>query len=121
MKAQAIAERAAHLVGGDRERVHGNKFDNHQRIADMWNGALKGMGKPTREPLDAHDVANLMEVLKVARRYAGTYNPDDYVDGAGYACVAGEIRAERIRIDQSWADEAVREAAIEGCPVEVRR
>lgn len=117
MKAHTFATEAAGLVGGDRERTHGNKTDNHQRIADMWNGALRGMGKPTREPLDAHDAANLMEVLKIARRYAGAFNPDDYVDGAGYACVAGEIKAEQLRRDQSWADAAVRDAAIEGCPV----
>jgi hypothetical protein len=116
MKASEIATAAAGLVGGDRELTHGNKTDNHQRIADMWNGALRGMGKATKHPLDAHDVACLMEILKVARRYAGAFNIDDYIDGSGYAAVAGDIRCEQIRRDETWARAAVAEAAIEGCP-----
>ena len=116
MKAFDIATAAAGLVGGDRDVTHGNKTENHQRIADMWNGVLLGMGKPTRQPLDAHDVANLMEVLKVARRYCGAFNIDDYVDGSGYAAVAGDIRSEQIRRDQTWVDAAVADAALEGCP-----
>jgi hypothetical protein len=52
----------------------------------------------------------MMECLKIARRYTGDFNPDDYVDGAGYSAVAGEVRAEQLRRDRTWA------AAIEGCP-----
>lgn len=116
MNAQQIAETAAGLVGGDRAKTHGNKTDNHQRIASVWNGILSAAGKPTRQPLDAHDVANLMEGMKIARRYAGSFNVDDYIDGAGYAAVAGEIAQERDRVDQTWADAAVRDAALEGAP-----
>ncbi|MDB5550825.1 MAG: hypothetical protein JWL86_809 [Rhizobium sp.] len=96
MKAVDVATAAAGLVGGDRNHTHGDMTDNHQRIADMWNGALAGMGKAPKLPLDAHDVACLMEVLKIARRYAGTFNVDDYVDGAGYASVAAEIRSSSL-------------------------
>lgn len=48
-----------------------------------------------RDPMkfDAHDVANMMEILKVARRYNGTFNPDNYVDGCGYSAVAYECAA----------------------------
>jgi len=91
--AAAICTAAAALVGGDRERQHGSKLDNHTRIAVLWNGLLIAAGKAPARPLDAHDVANLMECLKMARRYSGSYNPDDYLDGVGYAAVAGEIRA----------------------------
>jgi hypothetical protein len=38
-----------------------------------------------------------MELLKVGRRLCGSFNPDDYIDGAGYAAVAGEIGAARLR------------------------
>jgi len=116
MKAHQIAETAASLVSGDRERTHGNKTDNHQRIAAVWNGILLAAGKQPRHALNAHDVANLMEGMKIARRYAGSFNVDDYVDGAGYAAVAGEIAAEQERIDLTWADATVKEAALEGCP-----
>lgn len=106
MKAGEIANRAANLVGGDRQTTHGDKTVNHNNIAAVWNGILVAAGKAPPQPLNAHDVANLMEGLKIARRYAGAFNVDDYIDGAGYASVAGEIAAEQERINQSWADAA---------------
>jgi hypothetical protein len=33
----------------------------------------------------------MMTLLKVARTKIGSHNPDDYVDGAGYMAIAGEI------------------------------
>lgn len=110
MKAQEITNKASELVSGDRAKTHGDKTDNHQRIADLWNGFLAAANKRPFRPLDAHDVANMMECLKIARRYTGDFNPDDYVDGAGYSAVAGEVRAEQLRRDKSWS------GAIEGCP-----
>lgn len=105
MKAGEIANKAAELVGGDRERTHGNKLKNHAAIAAMWNGYLAARARPN-DPLDALDVANMMEALKIARRCNGSHNPDDYIDGAGYASVAGEIAAEQERITASWAANA---------------
>jgi len=95
MKAKEIATQAAVLVSGDRNRSHGDPAANHQAIAEVWNGIIRAAGKAGAAPLDAHDVANLMEGLKIARRYTGAFNIDDYVDGAGYAAVAGEIAAAK--------------------------
>ena len=92
MTAREIATTAAELVSGDRARLHGDMVENHQKIADVWNGILAAAGKLPLKPLDAHDVANMMEGMKIARRYSGVYNRDDYVDGAGYSAVAGAIR-----------------------------
>ena len=83
-----ITSKAAELVGGDRNRVHGDKMENLGRTAAMWSAQ---MSHKLKEPLTALDAANMMETLKIARRYSGTHNIDDYVDGAGYAGVAGEI------------------------------
>ena len=105
--AKAIASRAAELVGGDREATHGNKTRSHANIAAVWNGILCAAGKAPAFPLDAHDVANLMEGLKIARRYSGKFNVDDYVDGCGYAACAGEIAAESLRVDESWSQPVV--------------
>lgn len=80
-------------MGGDRAASHGEKYQNHLNIAYVWNGILQAAGKAGPQPLDPHDVANLMEGLKIARRYAGNTNFDDYIDGAGYAACAGEIKA----------------------------
>lgn len=92
MKAAEICASAGALVGGDRQATHGDKLENHQAIAAVWNGILAAAGKAPSKPLDAHDVATLMEGMKIARRYTGTFNIDDYIDGAGYAACAGEIR-----------------------------
>jgi len=35
----------------------------------------------------------MMILLKMARQMTGEYNPDDFVDMAGYAGCAGEIAA----------------------------
>jgi hypothetical protein len=91
-KAKDIATKAADLVGGGRADTHGDLLINHENIAHVWNGILRAAGK-NAAPLDALDVANMMEGLKIARRYTGTLNLDDYVDGAGYAACAGEIAA----------------------------
>lgn len=90
--ANDILVEAARLVGGDREATHGDKLDNFNRIAAAWNGILIAAGKAPATPLNAHDVCNLMEVMKVARRYSGSFNADDYTDGGGYAGCAYEVR-----------------------------
>lgn len=91
MRAVEILNHALALVGGNRAAEHGEKLANHKKIAAVWNGILIAADAAPARPLDAHDIANLMEGLKIARRYAGRFNPDDYVDGAGYAACAGEI------------------------------
>ncbi len=96
VKASRIATRAAALIADDRNAMHGDILDGFTRIAVLWTAQLRIAGKPLPRALDAHDVANLMEGLKIARRYGGAFNLDDYVDGAGYAAVAGEIRQRQI-------------------------
>jgi hypothetical protein len=105
--AASICADAAALVGGDRQVTHGDKTINFQNTADLWNAILQAKarrcGWTTRSfvealdalALDALDVANMLEAFKIARRYSGSHNIDDYVDGAGYAGCAGEV-AEKI-------------------------
>jgi hypothetical protein len=94
--AASICADAVALVGGDRQVTHGDKFVNFKNIALIWTAILQA--KPMPAPLDALDVANMLEAMKIARRYSGSHNIDDYVDGAGYAGCAGEI-AERFAGD----------------------
>jgi len=99
--AEVLAQAATH-VSGDRAVSHGDKRINHACIAAVWNGILHArLIAGNNQELTAHDVANLMEGLKIARRYTGTFNPDDYVDGAGYAAVACECA-----VQPSTSDEA---------------
>jgi hypothetical protein len=90
VKAPDICAKAAVLVGGDREATHGDKVENHQNIARLWNAYLDWR-LPEGEALTAKDVALMMALLKIARTKLGAHNPDDYVDLAGYAGCAGEI------------------------------
>lgn len=96
MLAQDIAAKAAELVSGDRERMHGDKETNFDNIASLWNAWLDMRfpgGGGLAGDLTGADVATLMELLKIARRVSGEFNPDDFVDGAGYAAIAGELAA----------------------------
>ncbi len=107
-KATEIAARAAELVGGDRDRQHGQKRDNFSRIASVWNGYMAARREPA-SPLDALDVGHMMVLMKVARTQSGAVNVDDYVDAAGYAACAGEIALDD-------ADAAARDA-VEGVEI----
>jgi hypothetical protein len=84
MQAQDVYQRAADLVGGDRARRHGGVLPVHTRTAEFWSAYLN-------HPIAAHDVALMMLLLKVARTSGGTFNPDDYIDAAGYAGIAAEL------------------------------
>jgi hypothetical protein len=97
LAAADICSQAATLVGGDRAVTHGDKLITFANTAELWNAILyakwrRDGGVPPR--LDALDVANMLEAFKIARRYSGTHNIDDYIDGAGYAGCAGEIAAK---------------------------
>lgn len=93
MRASEIAANAAKLVGGDREKQHGNKLDNFNRIATMWNAWLD-IRRIKNAPLDAYDVGQMMSLLKKARTQSGSFNPDDYLDDVGYTACAGEVAHE---------------------------
>ena len=87
-----VLETALALVGGDRAIDYGSMWENHQNIAQLWNGYLYNKNGD----LSAEDVANMMELMKIARRKSGVLKKDNYIDGAGYAAVAFECaEAER--------------------------
>ena len=91
---------AAKLVAGARDHTHGDKKLNHENIAALWNAYIvnrvRMCGQGNVPPyVTAHDAANMMELLKIARRQAGASNPDDYIDAAGYAACAFEIAGHK--------------------------
>jgi hypothetical protein len=74
--------------------MNADKLINFRTTAYLWDGYMEAkrvakMGMT----IDAHDVATMMELFKIGRRFIGTYNPDNYVDSAGYAGCAGELAA----------------------------
>ena len=77
---------AAHvLVGKDREKDYGDKVKNHNNIAKLWSAYLD-------IKIEAHDVAILMTLLKIARTKLGAVSEDTYIDMAAYGAIAGEIK-----------------------------
>jgi hypothetical protein len=80
-----ILARAAELVGGDRNRQHGDPHENFGLIARYWS-VLFGIEIP------AWKVARAMELVKIARDQSGEPNDDNAVDGAGYSALAGTLR-----------------------------
>ena len=91
MPAKQVLETALDLIGGDRATDYGSMWENHENIARLWNGYLYNK----EGDLTAEDVANLMELMKIARRKLGTLKKDNYIDGAGYAAVAFECAKEQ--------------------------
>ena len=71
-------------MSGKREQEYGNKKINHDNIAKLWSAYL-GID------VNAHDVAILMLLLKIARTKSGNPTEDTYIDMVGYSAIAGEV------------------------------
>lgn len=80
-----ILDAAKACVCGQREEDYGTPEDNFNLISRLWNAYLGD------NVTDAHDVAMMMALLKIARIRAGRRTGDSYVDLAGYAACGGEI------------------------------
>ena len=71
---------ASEIVSDDRPETHGDAYENHAHIADLW-GAYLGV------EIEAWEVAVLMTMLKASRAKSGSLDRDHFVDIAGYADV----------------------------------
>ena len=90
MKKEEILKKATDLISTARESSHGDCFKNHSQIADLWSVFLDDKLKPMKE-ITPGDVAVMMCLLKISRSTMGDFNLDDYVDGAAYMAIAGEM------------------------------
>ena len=84
-KTKEFLARAGTLVAGDREKDYGDKVENHNNIAKLWSAYLD-------VKIEAHDVAIMMALLKVARTKLGAVSEDTYIDMSAYSAIAGEIK-----------------------------
>ena len=84
-KTKEYLEKASNLVSVNRERDYGDKVNNHKNIAKLWSAYMD-------VKVEAHDVAILMTLLKVARTKLGAVSEDTYIDMAAYSAIAGEIK-----------------------------
>ena len=78
MKADALLQKAAEVVGGDRAQAHGSMEETHQLIADFWQLYLDNR-REKKKPLTSQDVAMMMVLLKCARSQRGRLEVDDYL------------------------------------------
>jgi len=90
MKKEEILMKAAELISSKRQDTHGDCFKNHSQIADLWSVFLDDKLKPMKE-ITPGDVAIMMCLLKISRSTMGDFNLDDFVDGAAYMAIAGEM------------------------------
>ncbi len=85
MKSNQILNQASVLVQGQREKDYGDKTENHNNIARLWSAYLN-------IKIEAHDVALMMALLKMARTKLGEVSKDTYIDMSAYSAIAGEIK-----------------------------
>jgi len=84
LRVEALRE-AARIISGERNKQYGGPEENFERIARIWE-IIFGI------PVSNEDVAMAMVAVKVAR-YASKsgYQPDTWVDIAGYAACGYEV------------------------------
>lgn len=78
----SVLEIAQHIAGASRSRDYGHPYENHARIAAMWNTQL---GPKLKDgcAIEPREVALMMIALKLARE-VNTPKFDNSVDMAGY-------------------------------------
>jgi len=92
MAKQNVTEEANGLIRGDRQKDYGHPRINFQRIADGFNGYVRGRDLEEK-PFTPYDVANLMIILKAMRGTEG-YKRDTAVDIVGYAALAAVVEGD---------------------------
>ena len=86
---KSIIEKVARTILGERQDTYGSPENSFQLIADYW-GLYLGMD------ISSVQVADMMELLKIARRQNQPFHLDNYIDSAGYAIIAGELASEQV-------------------------
>lgn len=70
---------------------HGNTHDSLRMMAELWTTYITHISdRRSDNVLQAHDVATMMVLLKVARTAYGDVS-DNYVDAAGYSALAAML------------------------------
>jgi hypothetical protein len=100
MHRKEILETGIALTTGDRNKTYGSPYKNHEDIAKGWSVILGIEIQPWQ-------VANCMAWLKIARTIKKPDHMDNYIDGAVYMAIAGELAAEEAAKEQVFVDEMI--------------
>jgi hypothetical protein len=78
-----------------RLKEHGHTERSFTMIAEMWTTYIKhSFTSSNGVHLRPYDVAQMMNILKMARSVYG-YSEDNFVDGAGYTALAAMLHPDR--------------------------
>ena len=88
MNRTEILQTANEYITKDRAATHGQAEDSFAQIAAAWTWWLN---ERLSAPVTAYDVAMMMVLFKLARAKGNPQHIDNFVDGAGYLAIAGEI------------------------------
>ena len=83
-KRESILTEALEIVSRDRNLDYGEPERNFTAIAELWTTYLN-------HPIEAHDVAVALLLVKVARIRQSPSKADHWIDIAGYAACGGEV------------------------------
>jgi len=100
-----ILDLAKEITRGKREEDYGSPENSFFSIACMWSAYLESkLGESV--PIEPHDVAAMMSLLKIVRISNGHGKADNWIDLAGYAACGGEIATEDTTQDNNEDDES---------------
>lgn len=85
MKANDYLTEARAIIQ-DRGMDYGHPTDNMSRTASLWAAYLE-------VPIEPYQVAMCLALVKVARSME-TSKVDNYIDGAAYFAISGQLRVE---------------------------
>jgi hypothetical protein len=85
MKANDYLTEARAIIQ-DRGLDYGHPSDNMSRTASLWAAYLE-------MPIEPHQVAMCLALVKIARSME-TGKVDNYIDGAAYFAISGQLRLE---------------------------
>lgn len=79
-----LLEAARALIDGQRAVDYGDVNESFTRIAGLWSAYLN-------TPIDAHDVAYMMVLLKISRLRGSKLHRDSHLDAIAYVLCADRI------------------------------
>lgn len=80
-----IADKAAEIIYGDREKTYGHPGKNLEVIAGLWSAYLE-------KTITPEDVCHLMVLMKISRLKNTPDHEDSKVDVIGYALLSERLR-----------------------------
>ena len=73
--------RTLNLVTQERNETHGDPYENHKQIAELWTAFLQFK---LDQPIRAWEAAIMMQQVKQSRMQAGKLTGDHFDDTEGY-------------------------------------